>query len=208
MDPSPDVGAVERDLATYYDREAGDRAERSINPRRVDGRTRFIARLGPHRPRTLEVGIGPGLDAAAFVADAAPVFGVDLSCEHARRATAQGAHVTVGSVRQLPFRDGSFAALWTMSTLMHVPNASIAEAVGEIRRVLAVGALGAIGVWGGPDVEEYDSPGTYGPPRLFSRRSDDRWRSLLAVIGSIEEYETWDHEPGRYWYQWAVVRAG
>lgn len=207
MDRARDVGAVERDLAAYYDQEASDRAERSLDPQRVAGRTRFMARLTEDRRTLLEVGTGPGRDAASFIAKGVPVVGVDLSFENARRAAANGAQVAVGSVRHLPFRESAVSALWTMSTLMHVPNDRITDALLELRRVLGPGALAAIGVWGGPDVEEYKRSDTYQPPRLFSRRSDDRWRSLLSTLGSIEEYETWAHEAGAYWYQWAVIRV-
>jgi hypothetical protein len=82
-----------------------------------------------------------------------------------------------------------------MSTLMHVPNEAIAGALAELRRVLAPGALAAVGVWGGPDVEHHSDIDVLDPPRFFSRRSDDRWRSLLATLGSIEGVR--DPGPGR-----------
>jgi hypothetical protein len=68
------------------------------------------------------------------------------------------------------------------------------------------GAPAAIGVWGGPDVEHRSEIDTYDPPRFFSRRSDERWRSLLATVGQVEEYETWAGGNSDFWYQWAVVR--
>ncbi|MGH9232503.1 MAG: class I SAM-dependent methyltransferase [Acidimicrobiales bacterium] len=73
----------------------------------------------------LEVGIGPGRDSVTFVARGIRVVGIDLSLEHARRARATGAEAIVATVRRLPFGDDSFTALWTMSTLMHVPNEAI-----------------------------------------------------------------------------------
>jgi SAM-dependent methyltransferase len=93
-----------------------------------------------------------------------------------------------------------------MSTLMHVPNEAIAGALAELRRVLAPGALAAVGVWGGPDVEHHSDIDVLDPPRFFSRRSDDRWRSLLATLGSIEEFATRGRDGSAFWYQWAVVR--
>jgi hypothetical protein len=86
---------------------------------------------------------------------------------------------------------------------MHVPNAAIAEALGEIRRVLVPGALAAIGVWGGPDVEDH---GDTGGPRLFSRRSEQRWRQMLGLVGTVEEFENWHPDLDDFGYQWALVR--
>jgi SAM-dependent methyltransferase len=202
----PDVAAVESALAAYYEQEAVVRATRALDPQRVEARDRFVARIADGRPRLLEVGIGPGRDAAAFVAAGIPVVGVDLALDHARRAATTGAAAVVATVRRLPFADGAVGALWTMSTLMHVPDAAIAGALAELRRVLAPGALAAIGVWGGPDVEHHVA-GNFDPPRFFSRRSDARWRSLLAGLGTVEDFTTWADRGEDLRYQWAVVRT-
>jgi SAM-dependent methyltransferase len=205
--PGSDVRAVERALAAYYEQEASDRAKRPIDPQRVGARSRFVARLEGRRPRILEVGVGPGRDAVSFLAEGIPVVGVDLSVEHAQRAGSTGAHAVVATVRRLPFDNSAFAALWTMSTLMHVPNEAIADALVELRRVLAPGALAAVGVWGGPDVERHRGIDVFEPPRFFSLRSDERWRSLLSTLGSVEDFETWGGRSNDFWYQWAIVRT-
>ena len=203
------AAAIEAALIRYYDQEAADRAERAVDPQRAEARASFVDRLSadvPPRP-LLEVGIGPGRDAATFVSCGIVTVGVDLSWEHARRATSLGAGVAVGSVRALPFAGGSFDALWSMSTLMHVPDVAIEGALAELRRVLAPGARAAIGVWGGPDVEHHSDADRYDPPRFFSRRSDERWRSLLGRrLGEVESFEAWPGDD-EFWYQWAVVRC-
>jgi SAM-dependent methyltransferase len=205
--PGSDVRAVERALVAYYEQEASDRAKRPIDPQRVEARTRFITRLDGRRPRILEVGVGPGRDAVSFVAKGIPVVGVDLSVEHAQLAGSTGVHAVVGTVRRLPFGNSAFGALWTMSTLMHVPNEAIADAFVELRRVLAPGALAAVGVWGGPDGEHHRGIDVFDPPRFFSLRSDERWRSLLSTLGSVEDFEIWGRRGDDFWYQWAVVRT-
>lgn len=209
--PSPAMGAkvvpaeVERELAVYYDAEAADRVGRELDPERVARRVEFLATV-PSGCRVLEIGIGPGRDAAAFVATGATVIGVDLSIEHIRLATSAGAHGGVASVRHLPFVDAAFDAVWTMSTLMHVPATAIDGALAEVRRVLAPGGRLAAGVWGGQDAENHLDGGTYGPPRLFSRRSDATWQEMLRQVGAIEEFRTWGDDGQPFWYQYAVVR--
>lgn len=200
-----DPRGVERDLATYYDAEAADRSGRELDAERVARRNAFVQLLRPGH-RLLEIGIGPGRDAGAFVAGGITVVGVDLSIEHARRAKTVGAHVLVGSVRHLPFTDGAFDAVWTMSTLMHVPSVAIAGALDEVRRVLASGGVLATGVWGGSDLEEHLDAGNYGPPRLFSRRSDTTWQALLRRVGRVEDFRTWGEDRQPFWYQYALVR--
>lgn len=180
--PSRDPADVEAELAAYYDDEGDERLRRPIDPRRLAARDRFIASLAISGAQCiLEVGSGPGRDAARFIEAGYRHVAVDLSIEHARRCQTTGAQMVRASVRGLPFRDASFDSVWTMSTLMHVPDSAIAVALSELSRVLRPGGTAAIGVWGGADVEEYSREDRVAgrTPRLFSRRSDQRWRSML-----------------------------
>ncbi len=102
-----------------------------------------------------------------------------------------------------------------MSTLMHIPTVAIEATMRELARVLTPGAIAAIGVWGGPDVEHLSEspvdPPT-GPRRLFSRRSEERWRSLLAQLGRIDDFAVWedpgaDDEAFRYHLAFVTVTA-
>ena len=207
VDADDGLREVERGLAAYYDQEAADRADRPLEQGRLEARQRFVAMLGGERPRLLEIGPGAGRDTHGFISDGFEVVGVDLSHEQLTHARERGLHPVAATARQLPFPDAAFDALWTMSTLMHVPNSAIEATLDELRRVLAPGTLAAIGVWGGTDREDFgDKPDRYDPPRLFSRRSDQRWQRLLTTLGTIEMFENWHPESGDFWYQWAVVR--
>lgn len=201
-----DTSRVEAELADYYDNEAEDRVRRPLASQRLEARRRFLAEIDTS-VRLLELGTGVGRDVRAFVARDQFVVGVDLSFEQARHARAAGAHQVLASARYLPFRDNSFAALWSMSMLMHVPNSAIRETLHEVRRVLAPGAVAAIGVWGGPDVEDYGDHREYGGHRrLFSRRSDETWRQLLDPLGEVTSFETWNQDNDDFWYQWSLLR--
>lgn len=192
------VVAVERETARYYDAEVG-REERRLDPRRVAARERFaevVAAAGPEGP-VLEVGTGPGRDTLALVEAGLDVIGADLSEGHAARAASKGLTMAVASARALPLKPSSIGAMWSMSTLMHIPSVAIGDVMQELARVLAPGGVVAIGVWGGPDVEHFsDRPADQplAPRRLFSRRSPSRWQSLLEVVGRIDEFEVWESE--------------
>ena len=202
-----DPRQVEAELAAYYDAEGDERLRRPVEPDRLAARGRFVESLSGRLRSVLEIGSGPGRDAAAFLAAGHRYTAVDLSVEHARRCRATASAVAVASVRQLPFRTASFDAIWTMSTLMHVPDVAIGGALAEVARVLKPGAVAAIGVWGGPDIEERMSKGER--VRLFSRRSNERWTAMLAGIGTVERFDTWDPDDDPdFFYQFAVVRAG
>ena len=196
---------LEADLTAYYDQEALVRSQRPLADERLTARAQFVDQLPPGADRLLEIGPGAGRDMEFFLHRRLWTCGVDLSFMQLKHAVSRGGIGAIGSVRQLPFPDECFAAAWSMSTLMHIPDATVEEALVELHRVLAPHALAAIGVWGGPDVEGLAVDEAYDPPRLFSRRSDDRWRSLLGNVGEIEEFRTWGHQVD-IWYQWAIVR--
>lgn len=205
---SVDPVDVETSLAAYYDEEGDERLNRPMDPRRVAARDGFLATIATGGERcVLEIGSGPGRDAAAFINAGHCHIAVELSGEHARRCQTTGSRVIRASVRRLPFPTASFDSIWTMSTLMHVPDSAIVLALSEVTRVLKPGGVAAIGVWGGPDVEELSSEDQLRgrEPRLFSRRSNKRWRGMLDGIGTVEDFKTWgdDHD---FFYQWATVR--
>ena len=200
---------LEADLTAYYDQDAGARAVRAVDPRRVERRDAYADLLAAERRgRLLEVGTGPGLDAAAFLARGLTVSGVDLSAEHVRLSRAAGIDAHVASVHQLPFADDAFDAGWSMSTLLHVPDTGFDAALGEICRVLRPGSPLAVGLWGGPDAEVISTEDEIQPPRFFSVRSDPRLREMLGRHGRVEQFESWPGPTRASWsYQWCVLRV-
>jgi SAM-dependent methyltransferase len=204
------VRDVESDLALYYDQDAARRAERPIDSSRVASRDAFIARLRAGRASTIiEVGIGPGRDAEAFLAAGVSCFGVDLSEVNVRIARMNGVAAAVASVRALPFADAAFDAGWTMSTLVHVPNVYFDAAMKEICRVIRPGGPLALGLWcGGTDVEGVKDDDEIMPKRFFSQRTDERLQGMLEPHGRIEVFDTWRRDHDSNWnYQFVVLRT-
>lgn len=122
--------------------------------------------------------------------------GVDLSEESIHFARAKGLDASVASGRSLPFADGTFPAAWTMSTLLHVPNAVIHDVVSELVRVTAPGAPIAVGLWSGDDEEVLNPEDLDEPRRFLSRRSDETVRRVFGVHGTVEHFQTWPEGAG------------
>jgi SAM-dependent methyltransferase len=78
----------------------------------------------------------------------ATVFGIDISEPTVRQAQAAfpdgGLGAAVADVRRLPFRDGSFDAVYSMGTIEHFRDPE--TALGEIHRVLRPGGRAVVGV--------------------------------------------------------------
>ncbi len=194
-------------LASFYDQEATIRAARGVDPVRAQWREDFIDRCRTNGlDRVLEVGSGPGRDTHYLAEQGIGVTALDLSLEAMILVGATGIPAINGSLYELPVRDASFDAGWSMSTLVHVPDARFHEAMAEICRTLTPGAPLGIGLWGGLDREGVSTLGPMGTPRFFSFRSHDRVRTMLEQHGTIELFETMDFEtPDGSVYQFIIL---
>ncbi|WP_427891052.1 class I SAM-dependent methyltransferase [Kribbella sp. GL6] len=199
----------EHDLVAYYTGELHARVDRELAEPRVARRSAYLDQLRVESRRTVvEIGSGPGRDGEAIAAAGFDYTGVDLSPASVEACRALGLRAEVASVLELPFSDSTFDAGWTMSTLLHVADEDLDQALREIVRVLRPGAPLAIGLWGDLNGSEHvweDGKG-YGPGRFFSIRSDDGLRSVLDRYGEVEQWATWDEDRVMH-YQWAVLRV-
>ena len=209
---TPSGARLRDDLARYYDQDAVARAARPLNAQRVRRRAAFTAAVRAEGAgRVLEVGLGPGVDALAFLEAGLDLVGVDLSAEHVRLARAAGIEAHVASAQELPFEDRTFDALWCASVLMHLPDPDLDAALGEFARVLRPGSLAAFGMWGGDGTQGPNPNDTLDPPRFFAWRTDDAIQAAIRVHSSVEEFDTWSVSATSgpdYHYQWCLARFG
>ncbi|MCB0968449.1 MAG: class I SAM-dependent methyltransferase [Ilumatobacter sp.] len=200
---------LDRALIAYYEQEVALDRRAELPEHRVRLRDEFAGVLRADGARTLlDVGAGPGLDVVGFAADGFESTGLDLAVGNAAAIRRRGARAVAGSLYALPFRSGSFDAVWTMSTLVHVPDARFDDAVRELLRVVRPGGAVAVGTWGGFDFEGVSEHGDIRPYRFFALRTHERFAALLARHGTVEGYQTMAPNPDSHWeYQFAVLRA-
>ncbi len=128
----------------------------------------------------------------------AHVFGVDISAPIVVKARAafrgRPLKCAVSDVRELPFRDGCFDAIYSMGTIEHFDET--AHAVDEIARVLKPGGHAIVGVPNRHDpflrplfatVLQAIGLYGYGYEKSYSRRA---LREMLVGAGLIVEAET------------------
>lgn len=143
-------------------------------------------------PRVLDVGCGPGSDAAAFADRDLDVIGVDVT-----RAFVAAARDDVpgtfcrGDARSLPFADGAFDGVWSSATLHHLPRDEVTTALAECRRVLAPDGVLFCSVKRGSDAgfePDHDHGG--GGDRYFAYYGGDEFQALLADAGLAGDVRT------------------
>jgi SAM-dependent methyltransferase len=191
-------------MRIYYDAELPTRTGLTAGSPRWLHLERFIDACAAENLITvLEVGSGAGHDGILLGAAGLGYTGVDLSAVGTELCRGQGLQAVQASATALPFKDGSFDAVWTMSTLMHLPGEGMEEALREIHRVMRPAGLLEVGVWGadtdGVRIDDRD--------RYFRQRTDRRLKELVSDIGRLVAFETWDYLPGGGHYQWAQVRV-
>lgn len=199
---------LDASLVAYYDAEAAAGARVEQGELRTTLRGEFARLLSAEGRRTvLDVGAGPGLDVAGFTAAGLVAFGLDLAPGNVVVMRDRGVAGVVGSIYDLPMADGALDAVWTMSTLVHVPDTRLSDAVAELLRVVRPGGPVAIGSWGGRDWEGSADFTRFDPPRFFSLRAHDRWHAFLASVAQVEHVASYTTEQPGWEYQFAVLRA-
>jgi SAM-dependent methyltransferase len=135
--------------------------------------------------RVLDVGCGPGSDAAVFAERGLDVVGVDVTQAFLAEASEDvpGAFCR-GDARSLPFADDAFDGVWACASLHHVPRESFPAALAECRRVLADDGAFFCSVKRGSGAGfEADTDHGSGDDRFFTYYTGDEFESLLADAG-------------------------
>jgi SAM-dependent methyltransferase len=104
----------------------------------------------PHGARIVDVACGPGTLTFAAAAEGFTVDAIDFSPKmiaslQARAANVEGITAQVGDGQALPYPAGTFAAAFSMFSLMFFPDR--AKGFAELRRVLAPGGRAVVGSW-------------------------------------------------------------
>lgn len=135
MNETSSARDVERLFAGEFGAAYTDR-NRSGDPRKPTFFHELFKKHGARR--VLECGSNLGLNLTSCARDPEmEVWGLDIQRRAIREAwaTQEGGNFVVGSLFELPFRDGFFDIAFTCGVLIHVPPAGIADAVREMHRV-------------------------------------------------------------------------
>jgi SAM-dependent methyltransferase len=176
-------------------------------------RMRYLARLLdllPAGAEVLELGCGAGVPVTQALAERCRVTGVDISAEQialAERLVPDATFIQ-SDITTLDFPAGSFDAVVSFYTLIHIPRAEHAGLLGSIAAWLRPGGLlfATMGANDSPDAVEPDWLGT---PMFFSHYDAEKNRDLvrqagLEILSAEESIEDEDGE--QVTFLWVAAR--
>ncbi len=142
---------------------------------------RFASSL-PAGTLVLDLGAGPGFDAAELRKQGFRAISVDLSLGMLRAGVREFPGPRVQSdLRCLPFPSSSVCGVWANASLLHLSKAEASLALREIRRVLRPSGVLYMSVKRGSGAE-WESE-RYGKPRWFQYWSDPELDAALEAAG-------------------------
>lgn len=156
--------------------------------------TEFAARLG-RGATVLDLGAGPGCDAAELRALGLRTIALDLSLGMLRAGGPElrGARIQ-GDARRLPLRGGSLDGVWANASLLHLSPDEAAAALRECARVLRNRGVVHVSVKSG-NGSEWETA-RYGEPRWFQYWSAAGLDALLTGAG-FEIVGSWSNTTPR-----------
>ena len=179
---------VERTLATY-EGDADAYAEKYLSESGLE------AYGGPFLDyldgdRVLDLGCGPGVDAAVFARRGFDVVGFDVTPSFLRRAREHFVEVAAdvaadcqarasfvrGDMRSLPFEADSFDGIWASGSFHHVPREQAPDTAAALQRLLRDGGCAYISV-------KREPTGSEVADRHFEFYEPEAFRALLADAG-------------------------
>ena len=158
----------------------------------------FASRLAPGA-LLLDVGCGPGFDAAEFRARGFRAIGLDRSWGMLSAGLAEwpGPRAQV-DMRELPVRAG-IDGLWVSASMLHVERGEVPGTLAGFQRALSPGGLLFVLLKGG-EGEGWDER-RYGveAPRWFTYWGEDEIDAALVAAGFDVEARLGDHLEGQHW---------
>jgi len=160
-------------LREAYNGSAAQRERDDKADWKVVERQHFLDLLQKEGKRSLlEIGAGTGQDSKFFQERGFEVICTDLSPEMVKYCREKGLTAYVMDFLHLDFPANSFAAIYSLNCLLHVPSQDLPAVLSKIRELLQPGGLFYLGVYGGKEHEGTWDDDQHDPKRFFSYHTD------------------------------------
>jgi len=170
-------------LRQAYDKYAQERDSRGMQEWKIQERAMFLTLLQQeHKRRLLEIGAGTGRDGKFFQDQGLETVCIDLSPAMVALCRQKGLTAYVMDIGDIQFPDGSFDAVYSMNSLLHLPKVEFPGILRRIDRLLTLDGLVFIGVYGGFDYEGIWEKDGYTPNRFYSFFTDERLKQEASNV--------------------------
>lgn len=195
-------------LKKAYGSQVDAREAKEPEPWKIEERAVFLKELQKNNARNLlEIGAGIGRDAHYFANQGLDVLATDLTEENVAHCRGKGLRAEVMDACNLKLPPESFDAVYSQNCLLHVPRAELQTALQNIHRVLKVGGLFYLGLYGGPDNEGIYQDDFAEPKRFFSRWSDESLKQQVSKLFEILRFRVVELEgPSEIHFQSLILR--
>ena len=184
--------------------------DRSVLPQwKISERAGFLSQLQANGlTRLLEAGAGTGRDGRFFVDAGCVVTCIDLSPTMVKLCRNKGLDALVMDVANMSFDDGSFDAVYSFNSLLHLPKTELPDVLREIRRVLRPAGLFYFGTYGGFDHEGIYEGDNHDPSRFFSFYDDEHLKFVVGKSFNVLDFRAIDlnERDSRFRFQSLLLR--
>ena len=195
-------------LRETYNKYARERETYAMSDWKTELRSNFLSLLQKENKKTLlEVGAGTGRDSKFFQDQGLNVVSIDLSQAMVELCKQKGLTAYVMDMADIQFPAGSFDAVYSMNSLLHLTKAEFPQVLRKIDRLLKTEVVVFIGIYGGRDYEGVWENDSYIPKRFFSFFTDEHLKQEATRVFEVISFESIHPQPeDDLDFQWLMLR--
>jgi SAM-dependent methyltransferase len=183
-------------LRETYNKYAQERETLAMHDWKIDLRSNFLSLLQKEQKKTLlEIGAGTGRDSKFFQDQGLDVVCIDLSPVMVDLCKQKGLTAYVMDMAEAHFPAGSFDAVYSMNSLLHLTKAEFPVVLRNIDRLLKTDGVVFIGMYGGLEHEGVWENDSYDPKRFFSFFTDEHLKQEITKVFDIISLESIHPQP-------------
>lgn len=195
-------------LQVAYDAAVSERSRSKPEGWKTAERKRFLLALKNAECHSLlEVGSGHGRDSLYFSRRGLQVTCIDVSAGMVAACLKKGLNAFQMNVLALEFQDGSFDAVYSLNSMLHIPDNLLREALSQIKRVLKPGGLFYYGTYGGERSEGIWEDDHNLPRRFFNYYSDIELISILNQYFDLKYFRQVEIENRKNFHFQSLILA-
>lgn len=182
---------IKNNIIRAYDNDASRRVKARQQSWKKKERRVFLSYLQSEKKRTLlDVGAGTGNDSLYFKKQGLRVTATDISPEHVKYCRKRGVRAILLDMYDLHKLGKKYDAVYSMSSLVHIPKKDMGCVLSKIKRSLNPGGLFYLGMYGGVDIEGIYKKDHCRPKRFFALYKTPDLLTIVQKYFKLEYFKS------------------